>query len=317
MELRHLRYFVTVAECGNISRAAEELFIAQPPLSLQIRHLEEELGTPLLIRYPRGVRLTPAGERFLREAKDLLARADHAKRSIQGADSDDGGQLRIGIVPSVGHTMLPRLLRDFKKLRPKCELDVAEMITEQQLQALRRREINIGIMRKPFSSVADFSLIESADPFCLAIPFDHPFAGTAPLELKHAAQETFVSFTRHRGQGFFDQTISLCMDAGFSPNIRYEASTLFGVLDMVSAGLGVALVPASATLLNPQHVNLRLLRQQTRPGVLALVRRQNDPDPAVTAFANLATGIFAEFGKELQRTFPKRKARDRKALTKR
>ena len=302
--LRHLRYFVSVAECGSISRAAEELFIAQPPLSVQIRQLEDELGTRLLIRYPRGVRLTSAGEHFLREAKDLLARADRAKRLAHGIGDAEGGQLRIGFIPSAGHMVLPRLLRELRKRRPQSDIEVVEMISDAQLQALQRMEIDAGIVRNPFAAVGGLETIGLADPFCLAVPEGHALDGTAPIELRAAAQCAFVSFTRHRGQAFFDQAISLCTDAGFSPTIRYEASTLFGVLDMVSAGLGVALVPASSVTLHPLHVTLRLLHRPTRPGVLSLVKRADDPNPAVTVISELAAGVFAELGDELRRAFP-------------
>lgn len=304
MELRHLRYFVAVAECGSISRASEELFIAQPPLSVQIKQLEDELGTRLLIRYPRGVRLTPAGQLFLQEAKDLLARAERAKRVAHGVSNEAGGQLRIGFIPSAGHMLLQRLVRELKRHRPQCDIDVVEMISDVQLQALHRMEIDVGIVRNPFASTAGLAAIELDDPFCLAIPEGHPLEGSAPIALRDAAPHAFVGFTRHRGRAFFDQTISLCTDAGFSPNLRYEASTLFGVLDMVSAGLGVALVPASSTLLRPQHLTLRPLHPPSRPGRLALVRRQDDPNPAVVALAGLAESVFAELRRELRRVFP-------------
>lgn len=304
MELRHLRYFVAVAECGSISRASEELFIAQPPLSVQIKQLEDELGTPLLIRYPRGVKLTPAGVLFLREAKDLLARAERAKRLAHGVNNEEGGQLRVGFIPSAGHMVLQRLVRELRKQRPQCDIDVVEMISDVQLQALHRAEIDVGIVRNPFASTSGLAAIELVDPFCLAIPAGHPLEESTSIELRDAAHQVFVSFTRHRGRAFFDQTISLCTDAGFSPNIRYEASTLFGVLDMVSAGLGVALVPASSALLKPQYLALRLLHRPSRPGLLSLVYRRDDPNPAVATLSASATNVFAELGSELRQAFP-------------
>ena len=304
MELRHLRYFVAVAECGSISRASEELFIAQPPLSVQIRQLEDELGTRLLIRYPRGVGLTPAGEIFLQEAKDLLARAERAKRMAHAVSNEEGGQLRIGFIPSAGHMVLQRLIRELRRQRPRSDIDVVEMISDVQLQALHRMEIDVGIVRNPFASTSGLATIELVDPFCLAIPAGHPLEGRPPIALREAAHHVFVSFTRHRGRAFFDQAISLCTDAGFSPNIRYEASTLFGVLDMVSAGLGIALVPASSAILNPQHLALRLLLEPSRPGRLSLVHRRDDPNPAVATLAASAESVFAELKEEIRRTFP-------------
>lgn len=304
MELRHLRYFVAVADHGSISRAAEELFIAQPPLSVQIRQLEDELGARLLVRCPRGVRLTPAGEHFLVEARELLARAERAKRVVQVADSAEGGQLRLGFIPSAGHIVLQRLLRELRKVRRQSDIDAVEMISDLQLQALRRGEIDVGIVRNPFASLDGLSSIEVADPFCLAIPEGHALAGSGAIELREAAPHTFVSFTRHRGRAFFDQAISLCTDAGFSPYIRYEASTLFGVLDMVSAGLGVAVVPASSVLLNPQHLCFRYLRNPSRPGRLSLVYREDDANPVVASLAALAGSVFSAIGREIAQALP-------------
>jgi DNA-binding transcriptional LysR family regulator len=152
VELRHLRYFVAVAEMGSVSRAAEKLFIAQPPLSTQIKQLEDEVGVKLLIRYSRGVRLTTAGAAFLGEAKDLLARSERAKRLARHNGSALGGAVRIGYVPSAGHTVLPRLLRQIRQLRPDGEIDVCEMITPQQVQALCAGDIDVGLARAPINS---------------------------------------------------------------------------------------------------------------------------------------------------------------------
>jgi DNA-binding transcriptional LysR family regulator len=301
MDLRHLRYFVAVAELGSVSRAAEKLFIAQPPLSLQIRQLEDELGARLLIRYPRGVRLTATGARFLEQAKDVLARADRAKRMArESGDAVAGGLVRIGFVPSAGHTVLPKLVRRLRALRPQVELDVWEMITSRQVRALESGEIDAGIARPPIGTGRAACAVELGDPFCLAIPEGHPLQGRGPIDLRAASEAVFVAFTRHRGPAFFDQTTGLCTDAGFSPEIRYEASTLYGVLDLVGAGLGVALVPASSASLAQPGVMLRVLRKPSRAGALAFVQLAGDPNPLVEILAGLAEGVFAELEAELR-----------------
>jgi DNA-binding transcriptional LysR family regulator len=301
MELRHLRYFAAVADLGSVSRAAEKLFIAQPPLSLQIRQLEDEVGAQLLIRYPRGVRLTAAGARFLEQAKDVLARAERAKRMARQTDDAAGGLVRIGFVPSAGHTILPKLIRRLRALRPQSEVDVAEMITSQQVRALEYDQIDAGIARPPIGAGRAVCTTELPDPFCLAIPEGHALRGVGPVDLRAAAEEVFVSFTRHRGPAFFDHATGLCTDVGFSPQIRYEASTLYGVLDLVGAGLGVALVPASSVIVAPAGVMLRLLRKPSRPGALGFVQIQGDPNPLVATLAELTKGAFAELKAELRR----------------
>lgn len=301
MELRHLRYFVAVAELGSVSRAAEKLFIAQPPLSLQIRQLEDEVGARLLIRYPRGVRLTATGTKFLEHAKDVLARAERAKRMAKETDdAGAGGLVRIGFVPSAGHTVLPKLVRRLRALRPQVELDVWEMITSRQVRALESGEIDAGLARPPIGTGRAVCPVELDDPFCLAIPDGHPLRGRGPVDLRTTSEEVFVGFTRHRGPAFFDQATGLCTDAGFSPQIRYEASTLYGVLDLVGAGLGVALVPASSATLAPAGVMLRALRKPSRAGALAFVQLAGDPNPMVGMLAGLAKGVFAELRAELR-----------------
>jgi DNA-binding transcriptional LysR family regulator len=299
VELRHLRYFVAAAEMGSISRAAEKLFIAQPPLSMQIKQLEDEVGVKLLVRYSRGVRLTAAGTAFLAEAKDLLARSERAKRLARHYDSAVGGAVRIGYVPSACHTVLPRLLREMRQLRPVGEIDVREMITPQQVQALCAGDIDVGLARAPINSRRITLVVELDDPFCLAVPLGHALSGKGSIDLRAAADCTFVSSARHRGPAYFDQTMGLCSDAGFSPELRYEATTLYGVLDLVSAGLGVAIVPASAIMLAPKGFTLRILERPTRAGSLAFVQLRGDPNPFVVTLGNLATTVFADLKRDI------------------
>ena len=299
MELRHLRYFVAVAELGSVSRAAEKLFIAQPPLSTQIKQLEDEVGVKLLLRYPRGVRLTEAGSAFLAEAKDLLARSERAKRLARHKNSMLGGAVRIGYVPSAGHTILPRLLDQMRQIRPDAEIDVREMITPQQVQALCTGEIDVGLARAPINSGRIAVLVKLDDPFCLALPLGHALSGKGPIDLRAAADCTFISSARHRAPTYFDQALGLCSDAGFSPELRYEASTLYGVLDLVGAGLGVAIVPASAVMLAARGVTLRLLERPTRSGSLAFIQLRGDPNPIIATLGNLATTVFANLKRDV------------------
>jgi DNA-binding transcriptional LysR family regulator len=292
MELRHLRYFVAVAELGSFSRAATRLFIAQPPLSTQVKQLEEEVGTPLLVRHPRGVRPTAAGTLFLQEAKDVLARVDNAKRIARQHES--GGFLRVGYVPSAGHIVLPSLLRRLRAANAKVEIDVAEMITARQIEALHDGEVDVCYARIAAAPPEDLAAVLLNDPFCLAIPDRHTLSAKGPIDLRAAEGMVFVSYTRYRGPAFFDQVIGLCTDAGFSPNIRYEASTLFGVIDLVSAGLGVALVPASSAAMLPKAVTLRALRKPSRASTLACIHRRQDPNPVIKTVDGLTKVLFDE-----------------------
>ncbi|MBO9513668.1 MAG: LysR family transcriptional regulator [Variovorax sp.] len=299
VELRHLRYFMAVAEAGNLSRAAEKLFIAQPPLSVQIRQLEEDLGAPLFVRHPKGVRLTGAGERLLPEARHLLNRAAQLKGHIEG--SAQSGSLAIGYVPSAGSTVLPELVRSLRARMPGLQLELREMISSEQVDALVAGSIDVGLARTepghPRIQVAS----RMADPFALAMPRADAAKLPGRVELKLFADRDFIAFTRHRGPAYFDQAIHLCAKAGFSPRIRYEASTVHGVLDLVGAGLGVALVPASSALLQFRGLAFRPLRGSHAGEVLALLQRRGDPGATIAATRETCGAIFPKLRARLLR----------------
>jgi DNA-binding transcriptional LysR family regulator len=177
LELRHLRYFVAIAEAGSVSRAAEKLFIAQPPLSVQVRQLEEDVGTPLFVRHAMGVRLTAAGEALLPEARSLLDRAARLRDTARGAT--EAVRLSIGYVPSAVSTVLPGLARRLRKTAPRADLELREMISTEQAEALLAAHIDAGLARTsprhPRLEVA----ASMPDPFCLALPL-HESRGLPP-----------------------------------------------------------------------------------------------------------------------------------------
>ena len=293
MELRHLRYFAAVAETGNLSRAAEKLFIAQPPLSLQIRQLEQELGVALFTRHPKGVRLTSAGESLLPEARHLLERAARLADVVhRGTRRGPGGSVTLGYVPSASSTVLPELVRQLRGRHPALDLKLREMISDEQNEALAAGHIDAGIARSAARHARVVVACAMPDAFCLALASADARSAAPTLDLRHYAEQAFVAFTRHRGPAYFDQAIHLCGQAGFSPRIRYEASTVHGVLDLVAAGLGVALVPASAALLGVMGVRLRALRKRNAGEVLALLRRRVDGNPLLPELELAIAAIF-------------------------
>lgn len=294
MELRHLRYFVAVADAGNLSRAAEKLFIAQPPLSLQIRQLEEQIGVPLFTRHPKGVRLTPAGEALLPEARELLERA--ARLGSLPRAAAQAATLALGFVPSASSTVLPELVRRLRAQHPALQFRLHEMISDEQNEALAAGRIDAGLARSRARAPRVEVACRLDDPFCLALPAAAARGRPAVLDLRTQAEANFVAFTRHRGPAYFDQAIRLCGAAGFSPRIGYEASTLHGVLDLVGAGLGVALVPASAALLAVPGVRVRRLRHRSRDEALTLLRRRHDERPVLAHAVEAVAAIFARLG---------------------
>ncbi|HYF19822.1 MAG TPA: LysR substrate-binding domain-containing protein [Ramlibacter sp.] len=304
MELRHLRYFVNVAELGSVSRAAEKLFVAQPALSQQIRQLEAEIGTPLFERLPRGVRLTPAGESFLEDARTILARAQQAQVRARDRASGLPGSIRIALVPTTTHSVLPGVLRSLREAGIDTGLEVREMITSRQAQALRSHEIDLGLARAGEDREGLETVATLDDPYCLAVPAASPLAKlSGPLPLQQAAREHFVGFSRHREVDFFDHTASLCLEAGFTPDIRHEASQFANVLALVGYGLGVAIVPASASTLPFSTVVFKPLRRSSIRGRLALLRAPDAPRHEWTdQAAKVVAREMRELGARLRKT---------------
>jgi DNA-binding transcriptional LysR family regulator len=273
MELRHLRYFVSAAELGSVSRAAEKLFIAQPALSAQIRQLEEEVRAALFVRLPRGVRLTPAGESFLVDARAILARAQQASVRAREKQSGQRSTLRLGLVPTATHSVLPGLLRRVRELGLAANIEVREMITSHQVQALRNDEIDLGLARPGEGSTPAETVAAIDDPYCLVVPRGHALAaGDGPLDLKCAAREHFVGFSRYREVDYFDRTAALCQESGFAPDIRHEAGQFVNVLALVASSLGVAIVPASAATLPFGAVVFRQLKASRIKSELVILR---------------------------------------------
>ena len=301
MELRHLRYFVTVAELGSVTRAAEKLFIAQPPLSAQLKQLEEEVGVPLLVRLPRGVRLTAAGASFLVDARAILARTQQAAVRARERESGQHATLRLGLVPSTIHSVLPGFLRRVHEAGLAVRIESREMITSQQQLALRNDEIDLGFARPGTGGMPLETVATIDDPYCLALPVGNPLASSrAPVALKRAAHEQFVSFARYQVADYFDRTAALCQEAGFSPDIRHEAGQFVNVLALVACGLGVAIVPASFSTLPVGDVVFRPLEASRDKSCLAVLARPGQQQDGWSAqIAQLAADELASLAQRL------------------
>lgn len=248
MELRHLRYFVAVAEELHFGRAAERLRIAQPPLSRQIRDLEREVGTPLFERGARGVTLTPAGHAFLPEARLVLAQAERAQRTALRAAQGETGRLRVGFVEAATHSgILPDVLGFFRMHLPEIGLSLFEMDSLQQAEAFRDGRIDVGILHSPPADAERWLHVEPvyADPMVAAFPGSHRLAGRARVSLADLAAEPWVMFPRPVGPLLHDEIIARCRAAGFSPRVAQEAVTWHTIAGLVAAGVGIALVPRS------------------------------------------------------------------------
>jgi DNA-binding transcriptional LysR family regulator len=203
MELRHLRYFVTVAEELHFGRAAQRLQIAQPPLSQQIRQLEEELGVQLFHRTKRSVQLTEAGQLFLEEACQILTRAEQAIQIVQRADRGETGRLTLSFVGSATYSVLPVVLKVFRRRFPEVLLSLHEMTTTQQVQALHEDRIHLGFVRPPIYEQE--LMIESIlkEPFVAVLPEFHRLANETQISLLTLANDPFILFPRYLGSGFY------------------------------------------------------------------------------------------------------------------
>ena len=294
MELRHLRYYVAVAEELHFGRAAERLGIAQPPLSRQIRDLEREIGVELFQRVPRGVELTAAGIAFLPEARLTLAQADRSQRSAQRAARGETGRLRVGFVEAATHSgILPDVLSFFRVHLPSVGLSLLELDTPLQAEALRDGRIDVGILHSPPLDADRWLHVQEihAEPVVLAIPKSHRLAGRSRLTLGWLAAEPFVLFPRHIGPTLHDAIIARCRAAGFSPRVVQEAAGWHTLASLVGAGVGVGFVPRSLASF-PQHgVVYRSMRELSVDMTLSVVWKIGDRSPVRQRFVTTLRSV--------------------------
>ncbi len=290
MELRHLRYFIAVAEELNFTRAAEKLHIAQPPLSQQIQHLEAELGFQLFRRTKRTVQLTAAGQVFFEEAGKILQQVDRAIQLGRQTSRGELGQLTIGFVSSAAHNVVPAILQAFRTRCPAVKLELHELTTNEQLQRLRFGQIDIGFVRPPVEEDGINSEIVFREPLIVALPETHPAADRAQVELRELSTEPFILFPRSLAPGLYDPIVSLCQQAGFSPRAAQEAIQMQTIVSLVAAEMGVAIVPASMQNFQRSGVVYKALPESTSIVAIALIWR-SDPTAAVQRFLEVARQI--------------------------
>jgi DNA-binding transcriptional LysR family regulator len=291
IELRHLRYFIAVAEELHFGRAAERLHIAQPPLSQQIRQLETELGFQLFHRTKRSVKLTEAGQIFFTESQRLFRQLDQAIEIGRQTSRGEVGQLVIGFVSSTAYNILPDILRSFRATVPTVKLELHELTTDQQLQWLRENRLDVGLLRPPIEDSTFQLSIIFQEPLVVALPETHPLAAEPEISPSDLALESFIIFPRTLAPGLYDQIISFCQQSGFSPTIVQEAIQMQTIISLVAAGIGIAIVPLSLQNLQRTGVVYKRFNQETPQAAIALIYKPDNTAPAVQKFLEIVQQV--------------------------
>lgn len=311
MELRHLRYFLAVAEEGQFTRAAERLAMQQPPLSQQIRLLEEEVGFDLFVRLPRGVELTPAGEAFAQNAAVVLDTLQqglsHARRIARG----ELGSISIGLTSSAGfHPLTTHLIRAFGAAHPGIEIELAELNAAELIERLLARQIHVAFLRKPTETPAGLAFTQLLDePMVVVLPLGHPLLAAAKraasskktaaaklpaVPLEALADENFILVRRPGAPGMYADFLAACKRAGFLPQVSREVPRMLTGIHMVAAGLGVTLVPAS--MRHYDHENVAFCALGSAHGLSAPLHLAYPSDmhnPAAARFVDFAQAQLA------------------------
>lgn len=289
MELRHLRYFLAVAEEQNFTRAAARIGIGQPPLSQQIRDLEDEIGYPLFNRRSHGVTLTEAGQAFLGGARQALALADGAKRAAQRAGGGQQSALRVGFTSSANfHPVVTEAFSVFHWTYPDASLVVEEGTSARLAERLVRSELDAAFVRPSNVAETKLNLLPlGEEPLILALPAAHALAAQPRIPLTALKREPFVIFSRVLGQTFLNLLIEACRREGFEPTLGQETPQIGAMINLVSAGLGVAVVPASIAQLAVRGVVYRSIDGPAPRVGLALATRRDDLSPLARNFLAL------------------------------
>ena len=292
-DLKQLRCFVTVAEDLHFGRAAKRLNMTQPPLSRQIQMLEHALQVQLLLRTSRSVRLTPAGRAFVVDARRLLALAESAASTAQRISKGEFGLIKLGFTAASSYSFLPRLLAHVKSDLKGVGVVLSEMVTMQQMEALRENRIDFGLIRPPIDERGVSTIRVASERLLAAIPSNHRFASGPPRSVKELAGEPFITFSPIEGRYFYELIESQFRKAKVSAKYVQHISQVHSILALVSAGIGIALVPETARRLHFEGIELRELVDPPVFAELYMVWNTENDNPALPLFRDLVIRRFA------------------------
>jgi len=292
MELRQLRYFLMVGDTLHFGRAAEQLHIAQQPLSYQIKQLENELGVELFKRTTRSVTLTPAGEALLADVRAGLGRIERGVEVAQRIARGEGGKLHIGYASTTLYSVMPPIVRQFRERFPQVEVVLHELVSPTLEHQILSEELDVGIVLSAGATVPGLAYETIyQEPVAVALPKSHPLAQRATIALHELADEPFVMYARSAKRQTFDEFIALCHMAGFSPTIAQEAANESAVLGLVAAGLGVTLVARSLSSVRPDEVAYRQLVDPPMTAQVAVVWKDEKQMPLLNELLQIAREV--------------------------
>ena len=285
MELRHLRYFVAIADAGHFTRAAKALGIGQPPLSQQIQQLERELGLSLFHRLPRGVQLTEAGQAFADDARRVLRDVDQAVERARRVARGELGRIRVGMINSAPfHPLIPQVIREFRRRYPNVGFSLEERTTPGLVTAVRNETVDVAFVRPIHGSHEGLGIEAVIDEdLMVALPAGHALAKRTRIALMALSIEPFVLFSHAVGAGLHDEIVGACRSAGFSPRVVQEASQVTSIVNLVASGLGVSILPASMQHMHTDGVVFRPIQRPVPKARLSLIYRQSDRESAQIA----------------------------------
>jgi len=303
MDLKQLRYFVAVAETGHITRAAARLGMQQPPLSQQIQALERSLGTPLFHRHPKGVTLTDAGELLLADSRRLLEEAGAVRARMQAVARGHAGVLTVGFTSSAAaHAFTPRVLRACRKAYPDIALQIREDNAAGLTAGLASGALHCAFLRVPVAQPAGvrFETI-LREPVLVALPVQHPLLArrSRALPLQALKDERFILVRQSGAPGLYAQLLALCEEQGFVPHVAHEVQRMMTALNLVAAGDGIAVVPASMKGAHPETIEYRALAgARSLDAPLTLAYREADFRGALRSFVELVRAAIPAGGRE-------------------
>jgi DNA-binding transcriptional LysR family regulator len=298
MELRHLRYFLAVAEELNFTRAAKRLNIAQPPLTQQIKALEAEMGVTLFDRTGYRVELTDAGRSFVPQVARILADVRNAVLIAKRAAAGEVGHVRIGFTESASfNPLVTAAFRNFRSACPEVEVSLEESQTTVLAAALREGRIDAAFVRPPLRTAEGLVLhMIDEEEMVVALSSTHPLAKRKDLEITDLADETFVLYPRTERPGLADTVIAACEKAGFVPKVKQYTPQLSSTINLVAASLGISIVPGSMKDLQPQAVTYKRLRGQRLTALLGIAHRAGESSAPILRFIEIARGAATSAG---------------------